>query len=49
MRFNEGLQTHLADRLVVTQFHDEHSERDLLAFVYGHLRRARLAGRALRG
>lgn len=36
MRFNEGLQTQIADRLV-KQFCDEHSERNLLAFVYGYL------------
>ncbi|WP_395689849.1 hypothetical protein [Caenimonas koreensis] len=36
MRFNEGLPKHLADQ-VVQQFCDEHPERYLLAFVYGHL------------
>lgn len=36
MRFNEGLPAQIADRLV-KQFCDEHSERNLLAFVYGHL------------
>ena len=36
MRFNEGLPAHLADQLV-TQFHEEHAERELLAFIYGHL------------
>ena len=35
-RFNEGLPAGLAD-LVVRQFCEEHSERYLLAFVYGHL------------
>ena len=36
MRFNEGLPAQTADRLV-KQFCDEHSERNLLAFVYGYL------------
>lgn len=36
MRFNEGLPTELAAK-VATQFHTEHAERYLLAFVYGHL------------
>ena len=36
MRFNEGLPVHMADGLV-RRFCDEHSERNLLAFVYGHL------------
>jgi hypothetical protein len=35
-RFNEGLPGDLADQ-VVQQFCDEHPERYLLAFVYGHL------------
>jgi hypothetical protein len=36
MRFNGGLPAHLADQ-VVTQFHEEHPERELLAFIYGQL------------
>jgi hypothetical protein len=36
MRFNEGLSAQTANRLV-KQFCDEHSERNLLAFVYGNL------------
>lgn len=36
MRFNDGLPAELAAELV-TQFHAEHAERYLLAFVYGHL------------
>lgn len=36
MRFNEGLPVQIADRLV-KQFCHEHSERNLLAFVYGYL------------
>ncbi|MFO1263391.1 MAG: hypothetical protein U1E84_08655 [Rhodoferax sp.] len=36
MRFNEGLPTQIAARLI-KQFCDEHSERNLLAFVYGYL------------
>ncbi len=36
-RFNEGLPGDLATQ-VVQQFCDEHRERYLLAFVYGHLR-----------
>ena len=36
MRFNEGLPAQIATRLV-KQFCDEHSERNLLAFVYGYL------------
>ena len=35
-RFNEGLPADLATK-VVEQFCDEHAERYLLAFVYGHL------------
>lgn len=35
-RFNEGLPADLADQ-VVQQFCEEHPERYLLAFVYGHL------------
>jgi hypothetical protein len=35
-RFNEGVPVKLADQ-VVQQFCDEHPERYLLAFVYGHL------------
>jgi hypothetical protein len=35
-RFNDGLPGELADQ-VVQQFCDEHSERYLLAFVYGYL------------
>ena len=35
-RFNDGLQSELADQ-VVQQFCDEHPERYLLAFVYGYL------------
>lgn len=35
-RFNDGLPSELADQ-VVQQFCDEHLERYLLAFVYGHL------------
>ncbi len=36
-RFTEGLPQDLAAK-VVEQFHTEHAERNLLAFVYGHLR-----------
>ena len=36
VRFNEGLPAQIADRLV-KQFCDEHSERNLLAFVFGYL------------
>ena len=36
LRFNEGLPAGLADQ-VVAQFCEEHAERYLLAFVYGHL------------
>ena len=36
MRFNEGLSAQIAESLV-KQFCDEHCERQLLAFVYGHL------------
>lgn len=36
MRFNEGLSAQIATGLV-RQFCDEHSERNLLAFVYGYL------------
>jgi hypothetical protein len=36
MRFNEGLPAQIADRLV-KQYCDEHSERNLLAFVFGYL------------
>jgi len=36
MRFNEGLPERMAAGLV-KQFCDEHSERNLLAFVYGYL------------
>ena len=36
-RFTEGLPQELATK-VVEQFHNEHAERFLLAFVYGHLR-----------
>lgn len=36
MRFNEGLPVQIADRLT-KQYCDEHSERNLLAFVYGYL------------
>jgi hypothetical protein len=35
-RFNEWLPNHLATK-VVKQFCDEHTERYLLAFVYGYL------------
>jgi hypothetical protein len=35
-RFNDGLPGDLADQ-VVQQFCDEHTERFLLAFVYGYL------------
>jgi hypothetical protein len=35
-RFNEGLPEDLANK-VVEQFHNEHAERYLLAFVYGYL------------
>lgn len=35
-RFNEGLPQELATKLV-EQFHTEHAERYLLAFVYGYL------------
>ena len=35
-RFNEGLSEELATK-VVEQFHNEHAERYLLAFVYGYL------------
>ena len=35
-RFNEGLPQELANKLV-EQFHAEHAERYLLAFVYGYL------------
>ena len=35
-RFNEGLPEELATK-VVEQFHTEHAERYLLAFVYGYL------------
>lgn len=36
-RFNEGLPQELATK-VVEEFHNEHAERYLLAFVYGNLR-----------
>jgi hypothetical protein len=36
MRFNEGLPAGLATK-VVTQFHNEHAERHLLAYAYGYL------------
>jgi hypothetical protein len=36
MRFNEGVPEELATK-VVEQFHKEHAERNLLAFVYGYL------------
>lgn len=36
MRFNDGLPAELAAQLV-TQFHTEHAERYLLAYVYGYL------------
>jgi hypothetical protein len=36
MRFNEGVPEELATK-VVEQFHNEHAERYLLAFVYGYL------------
>ncbi|MBT2337522.1 hypothetical protein J7E49_26925 [Variovorax paradoxus] len=36
LRFNEGLPAELADP-VVEQFCEEHAERYLLAFAYGHL------------
>lgn len=36
MRFNDGLPAELAAK-VVTQFHTEHPERHLLAYVYGYL------------
>lgn len=36
MRFNDGLPAELAAELV-TQFHTEHAERYLLAYVYGYL------------
>lgn len=36
LRFSEGLPAGLADQ-VVAQFCEEHSERYLLAFVYGYL------------
>lgn len=36
MRFNEGLPVQMADRLA-KQFCNEHSERNLLGFVYGYL------------
>lgn len=36
-RFNEGLPQELATKLV-EEFHNEHAERYLLAFVYGNLR-----------
>ena len=42
-RFREGLPPHLADQ-VVTQFHEEHPERELLAFIYGHLREHDMMG-----
>lgn len=35
-RFNEGVPQELATK-IVEQFHTEHAERDLLAFVYGYL------------
>jgi hypothetical protein len=35
-RFNEGLPQELATK-VVEQFHNEHAERYLMAFVYGYL------------
>jgi len=35
-RLNEGLTTELGAQ-IVQQFCDEHAERNLLAFVYGHL------------
>lgn len=35
-RFNEGLPVQIAECLA-QQFCDEHAERHLLAFVYGHL------------
>lgn len=35
-RFNEGLPQELATK-IVEQFHNEHAERYLLAFVYGYL------------
>jgi len=43
MRFNDGLPAHLANQ-VVTQFHEEHAERELLAFIYGHLREHDMMG-----
>jgi hypothetical protein len=43
MRFNEGLPAELADQ-VVKQFCDEHSERYLLAFIYGYLTEHDLLG-----
>ena len=36
-RFNEGLPQELANKLA-EEFHNEHAERYLLAFVYGNLR-----------
>jgi hypothetical protein len=36
MRFNEGLPAELAAK-VVTQFHNDHAERYLLAYAYGYL------------
>lgn len=36
MRFSEGLPAELATK-VVTQFHNEHPERYLLAYAYGYL------------
>jgi len=44
-RFNEGLTADLVDK-VVQQFCDEHTERYLLAFVYGYLVSPRPAGRS---
>jgi hypothetical protein len=35
-RFNEGLSQELASK-VAEQVHNEHAERDLMAFVYGYL------------
>jgi hypothetical protein len=43
VRFNEGLPKDLATQ-VVEQFHNEHAERYLLAFVYGWLREHDLMG-----
>lgn len=43
MRFSDGLPAHLAEQ-VVTQFHEAHLERELLAFIYGQLREHDLLG-----